>query len=291
MLGYAAGVHAPGRTDPGVAVAAAHHLLLAHGLAVDAIRADARADVQVAITLNPYPVVAAGPTAADRDAARRVDGVANRLWYDAVLRGRYPDDVLADFGSVSDLTHIHAGDLAQIARPLGALGLNSSRRYHVRHATGASAAGPAAQWPGSPDVEVVTPAGPVTDGGWAVEPEGLREVLVRVTQEHSPPPLYVHEAGAAYDDDVEADGQVRDDRRVAWLDGHLRAARAAIDDGVDLHGFFVWSLLDNFEWAEGYAHRFGIVHVDRGTTARTPKRSAWWYRDVIAANGVPDPGR
>jgi beta-glucosidase len=138
-------------------------------------------------------------------------------------------------------------------------------------------------------VELVTPPGTLTDGGWAVEPEGLREALVRVSEEYAPPPLYVHEAGAAYDDDVEPDGEVRDDARVTWLDGHLRAAHAAISNGVDLRGFFVWSLLDNFEWAEGYSHRFGIVHVDRDTMARTPKASARWYRGVIAAHGVAAP--
>jgi beta-glucosidase len=290
MLGYAAGVHAPGRTDPGAAVAASHHLLLAHGLAVDALRATAGPDAEVAISLNPYPVVAAGPTDADRDAARRVDGVANRLWADAVLRGRYPDDVLEDFASVSDLAHVRDGDLAQIARPLDALGVNYYRRHHVRHRAGASARGAAAQWPGSPDVELVTPRAPMTDGGWAVEPDGLTEALVALSAGDDVPPMYVHEAGAAYDDDVAADGEVHDDRRVAWLDAHLRAARVALDDGVDLRGFFVWSLLDNFEWAEGYRHRFGIVHVDRDTQARTPKASARWYQRVIAAGGVTDGG-
>ena len=117
MLGYAAGIHAPGRTEPGAAVAAAHHLLLAHGLAVDVLRSRLPADAEVGLTLNPYPVVAEGDTEADHDAARRIDGIANRLWYDPVLMGRYPDDVLADLSSVSDLAHIRDGDLAEIARP------------------------------------------------------------------------------------------------------------------------------------------------------------------------------
>jgi beta-glucosidase len=291
MLGYAAGVHAPGRTEPDAAVAAAHHLLLAHGLAVDALRATAGPEAEVAISLNPYPVVAAGPTEADQDAVRRVDGVANRLWYDAVLRGRYPEDVLEDFAQVSDLAHLRDGDLAQIARPIDALGLNYYRRHHVRCAPGASAHGAAAQWPGSPDVELVTPPGPVTDGGWAVEPEGLREALVALSAEYDTPPLYVHEAGAAYDDEIAADGEVHDDRRVGWLDAHLRTAHAALGEGVDLRGFFVWSLLDNFEWAEGYRHRFGIVHVDRDTQARLPKASATWYQQVIAEGGLRDDER
>jgi beta-glucosidase len=286
MLGYSAGVHAPGRTNPGAAVAAAHHLLLGHGLAVDALRASARPDAEVSITLNPYPVVTAGTTDADRDAARRVDGVANRLWYDPLLTGRYPDDVLDDFSAVSDLSHIRDGDLAQIARPIDALGLNYYRRHHVRASPGASDEPGTAQWPGSPDVLLVQPRGAATDGGWAIEPDGLHEVLVALTSQYDPPPLYVHEAGAAFDDSVGPDGEVDDRRRIAWLQAHLEAASGAIDDGVDLRGFFVWSLLDNFEWAEGYAHRFGIVHVDFATQERTPKASARWYADVIRANGL-----
>lgn len=289
MLGYSAGVHAPGRVDPGAAVAAAHHLLLGHGLAVDALRATVRPDAEVGITLNPYPVVAAGRTDADRDAARRVDGMANRIWYDALLRGRYPDDVLDDLSVVSDLSHIRDGDLDVISRPIDALGLNYYRRHHVRFASGASDGRGVGHWPGSRDIELVTPKGPTTDGGWAVEPDGLHEALVRLWSEYSPPPLYVHEAGAAYGDTVGPDGEVDDQRRIAWLEGHLEAAAGAIEDGVDLRGFFVWSLLDNFEWAEGYAHRFGIVHVDFDTQVRTAKASAKWFRRVIEANGIPDP--
>ena len=285
MLGYGAGVHAPGRVDAGAAIAASHHLLLAHGLAVDALRATVAGAPEVAITLNPYPVVTVGDRDEDHDAARRVDGVANRLWYDAVLRGRYPDDVLEDFAMVSDLAHIRPGDAAQIARPIDALGLNYYRRYHVRHRPGASAGLGTASWPGSTDVELVAPPGPKTAGGWAIEPEGLREALVRVHEEYDPPPLFVDEGGGAFDDEPGPDGAIHDDDRIAYLDAHLRSARAALDAGVDLRGFFVWSLLDNFEWAEGYAHRFGIVHVDFATLRRTPKASARWYA-AVAAHGT-----
>jgi beta-glucosidase len=285
MLGYGSGQHAPGRTDPGAAAAAAHHLLLGHGVAVDALRA-AVPDAEVAITLHLHPVVAAGDREEDRDAARRVDGIANRLWCDAVLRARYPEDVLEDLATVSDLRHIRDRDLAQISRPLDALGLGYDRRHHVRHRPGASAQGATAQWPGSPDIELVQPAGPTTDGGWAVEPDGLHEALVAVTRDYDPPPLYVHEAGPAFDDEPDASGQVRDDARVRWLRDHLDAARRAIADGVDLRGFFVRSFLDSFEWAEGFAHRFGLVHVDFDTLTRTPKRSARWYAEVIARNAL-----
>ena len=282
MLGYCSGKLAPGRTDPGAAVAAAHHVLLGHGLAVDALRAGARNDAEIAITLNPYPVVAVGDRAEDRDAARRVDGVANRFWYDTVLRGHYPDDVLDDFGAISDLTHIKPDDLEQIARPIDALGVNYYRRHHARYTPGASASGLGAMWPGSPDVELVTPPGPVTDLGWAIEPDGLREALVAVTTDYDPPPLYVHEAGAAFDAEID------DQDRIAYLDGQLRAAHVALAAGVDLRGFFVWTLLDNFEWAEGYATRFGIVHVDFDTLERTPKASARWYAKVARTGSLPD---
>jgi beta-glucosidase len=309
MLGYGAGTHAPGRRDPAAAVAAAHHLLLAHGLAADALgdhtavgvvprsgadangRTAADAGPAIGITLNPYPVVAAGDAEADHDAARRIDGIANRLWYDAVLRGRYPDDVLDDLATVSDLAHIRDGDLAQISRPIGSLGLNYYRRYHVRHEPGASAA-PSA-WPGSPDVAFAHAGGSPTSNGWAVEPPGLYEALVRLTSDYDPPPLYVHENGGAFADRVDRDGRVRDHDRIAFLDAHLRAGHDAIAAGIDLRGFFVWSLLDNFEWAEGYAQRFGIVHVDFATQRRVLKDSARWLAGVVRSNklgaGLPSP--
>ncbi len=295
MLGYAAGIHAPGRREPRAAVAAAHHLLLGHGLAVDALRdrvtgpgLDTGRDPEIGITLNPYPVVPSTtpphPTEADRDAVRRIDGIANRLWYDAVLRGAYPDDVLEDLGTVSDLAHIRDGDLTQIARPIDALGLNYYRRYHVRHEPGASA--PPSPWPGSPDVAFADPAHTPTSNGWAVEPDGLFDALLRVAADYDPPPLYVHENGGAFPDVPGADGRVDDADRRAYLDAHMRACHDAIAAGVDVRGFFVWSLLDNFEWAEGYGQRFGIVHVDFATQRRTPKASALWFRGVVAANGL-----
>ena len=287
MLGYAGGVHAPGRSDASAAVAAAHHLLLGHGLAVDAIRGAARPDAEVAITLNPYPVVAAGDDPADLDAARRVDGVANRLWYEAVLAGRYPEDVLADFSAVSDLGHVREGDLAVISRPIDALGVNYYRRHHVRFAEGASAEPPASLWPGSPHVQVVDPGVATTAMGWAIEPEGLRETLVHAASLPGCPALYVHENGAAFDDDADEHGEVHDAERIAFLRSHLASAHDALAGGVDLRGYFVWSLLDNFEWAEGYTRRFGIVRVDYGTQRRTPKASARWYATVASSGAIP----
>ena len=275
MLGYACGVHAPGRVDAGAAVAAAHHLLLGHGLAVDALRSTTQAGAEIAITVNPYPVVAAGEREEDLDAARRVDGVANRLWYDPVLRGRYPDDVLDDFSAVSDLAHIRDGDLAVISRPIDAIGVNYYRRHHVRYEPGASARPPASMWPGSPDIAVVDPGRPTTAMGWAIEPDGLTETLVRLPTAYDPPPIYVHENGAAFD------GGLDDTDRLAFLRDHVTAAHDAIAAGVDLRGYFVWSLMDNFEWAEGYSKRFGIVAVDYPTQRRTPRASARWYARFV----------
>ena len=286
MLGYAGGVHAPGRSEAGAAVAAAHHLLLGHGLAVDALRASVGLDPEIAVTVNPYPVVAAGDGEADVDAARRVDGVANRLWYDAVLLGRYPDDVLADFATVSDLAHIVEGDLTIISRPIDAIGVNYYRRHHVRFAAGASADPPTSTWPGSPDVGVVDPGVATTASGWAIEPEGLLETLLRLSRDYDPPPIYVHESGAAFDDQPDATGYVDDQDRVTYLRDQVLVAREALAAGVDLRGFFVWSFLDNFEWAEGYAKRFGIVRVDFDSQRRTPKASARWYSRLARTGGV-----
>jgi beta-glucosidase len=290
MLGYGAGIHAPGRTDPAAAVAAAHHVLLAHGLAVDVLRERVRApEPEIGITLNPYPVLpsVAEPSETDLDAVRRIDGLANRLWYDAVLLGRYPADVVEDLTAVSDLAHVRDGDLDQIARPLDALGVNYYRCHHVRHAPGASAS--PSPWPGSPDVAFAEAAATPTSNGWAVEPEGLYEALFRLASDYDPPPLYIHEAGGAFPDHMCSDGTLNDHDRLTYLDAHLRAAHDAVAAHVDLRGFFVWSLLDNFEWAEGYSQRFGIVHVDFATQERTPKASALWYRDVVAANGLSGP--
>jgi beta-glucosidase len=175
--------------------------------------------------------------------------------------------------------------MAQIARPIDALGLNYYRRYHVRHEPAASA--PPSPWPGSPDVAFAAPAHTTTSNGWAVEPDGLFDALVGVAAAYEPPPLYIHESGGAFADVRGNDGRVHDADRLAYLDAHMRACHDALAAGVDLRGFVVWSLLDNFEWAEGYGQRFGIVHVDFATQRRTPKASALWFRDVIAANGLP----
>jgi len=283
FLGYASGVHAPGRTDARDAVRATHHLLLGHGLATQAIRAVAPA-AQLGITLNLYAVTPATDAPADLDAARRIDGLQNRLFLDPLLEGRYPQDVLDDLGPLVDDDLVRDGDLATIAAPLDLLGIN----YYTRHTVRAGdEPAPQSPFPGSETVVMVQGEKPVTDMGWDVDPAGLIEVLDRVHRQAGPLPLYITENGAAFPDEVTADGAVHDLERTAYLRSHLRACRSAIAAGVPLRGYFVWSLMDNFEWGHGYRKRFGIVHVDYATQRRTPKDSALYYATVLREGRLP----
>jgi beta-glucosidase len=289
FVGYAEGRHAPGRTEPEAALRAAHHLLLGHGLAVTALRAQHRGST-LGITLNLYPVDAAGDAEQDVDAARRVDALANRAFLDPLFRGRYPEDLVRDVAAVTDLRHVQDGDLATIATPLDVLGVN----YYSRHVVRARPAGvpppERSPWVGSTHVQLVKRGLPTTEMGWEIDPDGLYEVLTRVAREYTPIPLYVTENGAAFDDRVGPDGQVADPDRVAYLARHLRAAHRAIAGGVDLRGYFAWSLLDNFEWAWGFSRRFGLYYVDYSTQQRIPKDSARFFARVTRDNGVPAAG-
>jgi beta-glucosidase len=283
FLGYASGVHAPGRQEPEAAVRAAHHLLLGHGLATQALRAAAPAGTPVGIALNVQPVEPATAAAADADVARRMDGLANRLFLDALLAGSLPGDVVDDLSALTGWAHIRDGDAERIAAPLDFLGVN----YYTRCAVRAGGnPGPPSPWVGCGPVEVVRRGLPVTGMGWEVDPDGLVAALEAV-QAYDPPPLVITENGAAFDDPEPTDGRVHDPERVAYLDAHVRAAREAIRRGVDLRGYFAWTLMDNFEWDNGYERAFGLVHVDRDTLTRTPKDSATWFREVVARNGVP----
>ncbi|CAL9553999.1 Beta-glucosidase A [Actinosynnema sp. ALI-1.44] len=292
FLSYAAGVHAPGRQEPEAAVAAVHHLLLGHGLAVEAIRAQAT-DAKVGITLNMYPIIPADPDdPADLDAARRLDGLQNRIFLDPLFKGEYPEDVVQDLTPYGFTKHIRENDLEIISTPLDQLGVN----YYAEHfVSGTPApAAPVAEgrratgspWVGAEHVSFPSRGLPRTDMDWEVEPDGLKKVLVRVAREYTDIPLYVTENGAAYPDAISSDGSIEDVDRLNYIDSHLRAAWEAIQEGVDLRGYFAWSLMDNFEWAEGYAKRFGIVHVDYETQVRTPKMSAMWYSKVARGNAL-----
>jgi beta-glucosidase len=278
FLGYDAGEHAPGRKgDKAGAIAAAHHLLLSHGWAVPAIRANSPA-AEVGITLNQSPAVAASPSPADQAATRFYDGFFNRWFLDPVYYGRYPQDILDAYvaaGVLNPEQLIRPGDLAAVAAPLDFLGINYYSRAIIRNL----------QAPDNLPVSV-QPEPNATEMGWEIYPDSLYDVLVRLHADYHPPKIYITENGASYSDGPDASGRVHDQRRIDYLRSHLLAVHRAIQDGVPVQGYFVWSLLDNFEWAKGYRQRFGIVWVDYETQRRLPKDSALWYREVIRRNGV-----
>jgi beta-glucosidase len=287
-LGYASGVHAPGVKDPVSAFRAVHHLLLGHGLAARALRSAGAQSVS--ITLNPsavFPLDENNP--GDVDAARIVDGLSNRIFLDPLLRGRYPDDMREHMARFTDLDFIRDGDEAIINAPIDVLGINFYTPSYVSAKPGQPASPEA---PGTEGIAFRQPVGPITDIGWQIEPGALTRLLDRIHRDYPGTPMMITENGAAYPDGPSAeDGQIHDTNRIEYFDGHLRACLDAISHGVDLRGYFAWSLMDNFEWAEGYAKRFGIVHVDYATQRRVPKDSARWYQEVIRRNGLTDQGR
>jgi beta-glucosidase len=275
-LGYGTGIHAPGRTDDAIALAASHHLLLAHGLAREAMGGDG----EIGIALNLQPARPATEDPRDARAARLADLHMNRLFLDPLFGRGYPAELGEHYRPVSDMRFVRDGDLEVIAGPLDFLGVNYYRRHTVT-AEARSESG-ANELPGSFGAWSVLPAGAeVTAMGWPVEPEGLADLLIELYRDYGPARIVVTENGAAFDDEPAPDGVVHDARRIAFLRDHTAAARAALEAGVPLAGFLVWSLLDNFEWAEGYSKRFGIVHVDFATQVRTPKESARWYGRLV----------
>jgi beta-glucosidase len=288
--GYGKGVHAPGVKDTSKALAATHHLLLGHGLAIETMRSAGHEDNQLGITLNLSAVRPATRDEADLEAAQRVDGNANRLYLDPLFRGNYPEDMLGHYASVSDFAFVRDGDLEKISQPLDFLGVNYYFRNTVLDGRGKSDLKTAERF-SDLDATTVLPEGVETTAmGWPVEADGLTELLVRLYVEYTQVPVYITENGRAVYDYVDPEGEVEDEERISYLDSHFRAAHDAMQQGVDLRGYMVWSLLDNFEWAEGYSKRFGIVFVEYGTQRRIPKTSARWYRDVIERNGLPEGG-
>jgi len=287
-LGYGIGVHAPGHQDTSKALAATHHLLLGHGLALETMRSLGHTDNQLGITLNLAPVRPASEDAEDAEAARRVDGNANRLYLDPLFSGSYPDDMLEHYAPESDFSFVRDGDLDTISAPVDFLGVNYYMRHTVVDGQRASDLTTAMRFSDLDAATVLPPGVDTTAMGWPVEPDGLTELLLRLHGEYTQIPLYITENGRAVHDYVDPEGDVDDEERVAFLDAHFRAAHAAMEQGVDLGGYIVWSLLDNFEWAEGYSKRFGIVFVEYGNQRRIPKMSARWYREVIERNGLAD---
>ncbi|MEO8094036.1 MAG: GH1 family beta-glucosidase [Pseudolysinimonas sp.] len=297
FLSYIGGEHAPGRQEPAAGLAAGHHLLLAHGLAVQELRSR-DASLSLGITLNLTVVDPVDPTdAGDLDAARRVDGQFNRFFLDPIFRGSYPEDVLVDVAHLGFNDVMESGDLAIISAPIDTLGVNyyhgeavSTRPATVEMSTAAPSVRPKrSPFPAADDVHWHLRDLPLTAMGWEVQPEGLTRLLKRIHTEYAGPAgvaLAVTENGAAYDDVPEPDGSVHDSDRRAFLDAHLNAILDAIDDGVPVQGYFYWSLMDNFEWAWGYDKRFGIVRVDYDTQERTLKDSAIAYSRIIAGRSL-----
>jgi len=261
-LGHETGVFAPGLRDRALAMQASHHLLLSHGLALQALRA-AGAKAPLGIVLNLAPVQSATDAPADQAAARLEDGRLLRWYMDPLFRSAYPIDVLAHLGS--DAPRIQHGDLQAIATKMDFLGIN----YYTRSVVSAGA-----------PFDVKTSGLPLTEMGWEVYPQGLTELLLRLHADYPVPPLYITENGGAFPDALQ-DGLVRDADRVRYLAEHIGAVAEALRQGVPMAGYMVWSLMDNFEWASGYAKRFGIVHVDYATQRRTLKDSAHWYRQFL----------
>jgi beta-glucosidase len=295
LMGYASGEHAPGLHDPRAALAAVHHQHLAHGLAVEALRELGAGNIGITLNLtNAVPTVPTDPV--DIEAARRVDALVNRMYLEPVLLSQYPADLLEDVRGFGLAERIQAGDLKVIGAPIDFLGVNY---YHDDGVSGHPLpAGarpnlePTSRTKSSPFVgsEYVTFPGrdlPQTAMGWEVNPDGLRALLVRLGREYSAlPPLYVTENGGAYGGDfVDEDGHVHDPDRTSYILQHIKAVADAVGEGADVRGYFLWSLLDNFEWAWGFQKRFGIVHVDYETQARTIKDSGLAYSRLVRNGG------
>ncbi|MDQ1287914.1 MAG: beta-glucosidase [Actinomycetota bacterium] len=330
FLGYAGGTHAPGVQDDAAAVRAVHHLLLGHGEALTALRRNGTA-ATLGIALTVSPVEPLTHSEEDHEAARRVDGLVNRLFLDPLLRGDYPVDVVADLSHLTDFSHLRDGDLQVISTPMDALGVTYRGRHVVAAAgtpssrplpddvsTRAKRVAPAAPvarvapdgwsprspWPGARDVVFAGGGAPTTFPGAEVAPRGLPDVLFRLVSDYGCPPLYLTGSEVAVSDTTRIDGGGIDgggidgggidgggidgsgDARTECLADHLRASLEVIAEGVDLRGYFTWSLMDNFEWDWGYSQRLGIFSVDRDTGRRIPRQSAHFLRGVIGNNAL-----
>ncbi|MBW1710066.1 MAG: beta-glucosidase [Deltaproteobacteria bacterium] len=280
ILGYLFGSHAPGVANLHNYFPLSHNVNLAHGYGVEAIRSETR-QAQVGTVFQTPPIHPATNSREDARAARNMDGLLNRWYTEPVLLGRYPEDILKLLNTI-DLK-IETGDLEKISQPLDFVGLNVYTRMFARHD------------PNVPFIESTLATdhkiqdAQYTAMGWEVYPQAIYESLMRFKEEWGDPVVYVTENGAAFEDSLK-DGEINDSRRVQYLQKYLAATQKAMSDGVKVKGYFVWTLIDNFEWTEGYTQRFGIVYVDYATQKRIPKASAHWYRDLIEANGFDLPG-
>ena len=277
-LGYIQGVQAPGRRDFAAGMHAVHHLLLGHGLAASRLRAAASRPIDLAITLNLSTSNPATDAPEDLAAARRADGLGLRMFLDPLWYGRYPADVIDDLAGRGVQLPVRDGDLALVSTPIDTLGVNY---YYSMRASGRDEGGSTVDDDGRPVGRGLPYGLPTTAIGWEIMPDDFRDLLVRVGRDYPGRPIVVTESGAAFRDEPGPDGYVVDIDRTNYLAAHIAAVADARRTGTDIRGFFVWSLLDNFEWAYGYDKRFGIVRVDYDTQQRVPKQSAQWYRDTI----------
>jgi beta-glucosidase len=277
LLGYFTGEYAPGEINPMATFQVAHHLFLSHGLATQAIRAAAPRKPEVGIVLHLRPVHPKTDTDEDRQAAQRFDGVLNRMFLDPVFFGRYPADTAALFQVI--MPKAAPGDMETIATPIDFLGVNYYTRFVIRH---------------DPEVMLIQasespPPESEYSGLWEIYPPGLYEMLMRLHREYKPPPMLITENGICVPDGLDFDGRVRDRRRIRYLHDNIACVHRAITEGARVQGYFVWSLLDNFEWSFGYQKRFGLVYVDFETQKRTVKESGRWFARVVRENGLePD---
>lgn len=283
FFGYATGVHAPGLRRPWSYPTVMHHQLLAHGMAVERIRQECPgAQVGIALSLTPIHPSASGDVEKNWAAARTANEFLNFITLDPLLRGRYPEDLSRRLRWL--MPQMGRGDLKRIQAPIDFIGVNNYQREHARHS----------RWMpflkswigGGGDIaerESIRDGVQYTSMGWEVYPPALHEALSWLRRDYGNPPVYITENGAAFDDSMN-DGAVHDPKRVAYIAAHLTEVQRAVAQGADVRGYFVWSLLDNFEWAAGYSKRFGIVHVDYESQVRTIKSSGLWYSQQIRAH-------
>ena len=272
-LGYGSGIHAPGIQDMQSAAIVGHHLLLSHGLAVPRLRTHTKAGTQVGIALNFTPAYPADDTPETAQAVARADALTNSWFVDPLYKGAYPEHLFRDMGVQPP--PIQDGDMTIIATPLDFLGVNNYTRMVVRSN--------AAEPNGIEFVESV-PGASYTEMGWEVHPQTIGDLLLKLHKEYGVPSLFVTENGAAFDDVVGSDGEVNDLQRIEYLREHIRSVSRVLEQGVPIQGYLVWSLLDNYEWAEGYSKRFGLIYVDYATQKRTIKQSGHWYAELIASH-------
>jgi beta-glucosidase len=274
FVGNRWGGHAPGLTDLSTTLLVAHHMLLGHGKAVKAYR-EMGLKGEIGITLNMGPMYPASKTEEDKAAVLRHDGVVNRWFADPVLKGCYPEDIMDIYSKKVVLPEILPGDMEIIGTRIDFLGVNNYSRDVIKHEAGA--------WP--TELTGVPSDNDKTEMGWEIYPEGLYDLLMRLHKDYNGIKMMITENGASFKDIVNHEGKVEDDLRLDYIYQYLAQAHRAIQDGVNLAGYYVWSFMDNFEWAFGFSKRFGIVHVDFKTLKRTIKKSGYWYSDVIKNNG------